>query len=61
MKKEIIKETEDGTTYVLTQTFKMEEPIRFVPMTLICLKEDDHSFDSTGQCRTCGSHRAPAR
>lgn len=37
------------------------EPLLFVSMNKICAKEDDHMFDSTGQCSICGSHRAPAR
>lgn len=27
---------------------------------LPCKSEDDHVFDSTGQCSLCGAHRKPA-
>lgn len=26
-----------------------------------CGSEDDHTFNSMGQCSKCGSHRTPAR
>jgi len=43
-------------------TPRHSEPLLFISMNkMTCEREDEHSFNSTGLCSTCGAHRAPAR
>ena len=59
---QLVRETRrvEGDQIIIDRTFKLEKPIEFIKFNFVtCPTEDDHEFNSMGQCSKCGSHRKP--